>query len=324
MAEKTRKPYSLISDATRNFFRAGRTQEDFTFWDKVHGYIYARWPYHYISIGKGDHPIAKKLAPIFNFFGRLFPKKETSTEPKQHSLTMATGTIADGYHGKAMPLDSAKQLVMVNEPIKVPDLEQVIPYVRARSIVLENPDHILALDCPCRSHVENPCLPMDVCLIVGEPFASFVWEKHADKARWLSQDEAVKILEEEDARGHVHHAFFKDAMLGRFYAICNCCECCCGAMKIHKRGNPMLASSGYLAQVDEELCIGCGTCQEYCQFHALAIGDNETMTVDVDLCMGCGICESKCEELAISLSLAPEKGIPLEIEKLMQAAAVGE
>jgi MinD superfamily P-loop ATPase len=94
-------------------------------------------------------------------------------------------------------------------------------------------------------------------------------------------------------------------------------------MKTHKRGNPMLASSGYLAQVDEENCIGCTTCQEYCQFHALAIGENETMTVDAELCMGCGVCETKCESEAIQLFLAPEKGIPLEIEKLMQAAVVG-
>jgi hypothetical protein len=25
--------------------------------------------------------------------------------------------------------------------------------------------------------------------------------------------------------------YYKDAMLGRFYAICNCCACCCGAMQ---------------------------------------------------------------------------------------------
>ena len=36
-------------------------------------------------------------------------------------------------------------------------------------------------------------------------------------------------------------------MLGRFYAICNCCKCCCGAMQAHLNGVPMLASSGYVA-----------------------------------------------------------------------------
>ncbi len=48
--------------------------------------------------------------------------------------------------------------------------------------------------------------------------------------------------------------YYKDAMLNRFYAICNCCSCCCGAMNAWNNGTPMLASSGYVAVVDEELC----------------------------------------------------------------------
>jgi Pyruvate/2-oxoacid:ferredoxin oxidoreductase delta subunit len=318
MGENSDKRFRLVMRSTREFYRAGRSQADYNLWDKVHGYVYARWPYLYIGIGKGEHPISKKLGPVF----RLFSRKKNTSIPKTHSTSIASGTMADGYHGKAMPIDSAKQLVMVNEPIRVEDLEQVIPYVRARSIVLENPDHIVALECPCRASKEDPCLPLDVCLIVGEPFASFIREHRPERSRWISQDEAVKILEEEDQRGHVHHAFFKDAMLGRFYAICNCCECCCGAIRAHQRGTPMLASSGYLAVVDEEECIGCATCAEYCQFGALAIGPQETTQVDPNLCMGCGICESKCLQNAISLQLAPHKGIPLEIANLFSMASM--
>lgn len=83
----------------------------------------------------------------------------------------------------------------------------------------------------------------------------------------------------------------------------------------------MLASSGYLAVVEEDVCIGCATCEEYCQFGALSIGVAEAMQVDPELCMGCGVCESKCQEQAIRIELAPHKGIPLEIEKLMAEAA---
>ena len=36
----------------------------------------------------------------------------------------------------------------------------------------------------------------------------------------------------------------QDAMLGRFYAICNCCSCCCGAMNAWNNGTPILPSSG--------------------------------------------------------------------------------
>jgi hypothetical protein len=155
------------------------------------------------------------------------------------------GTFADGYHGKVLPLEKARQLVTVREEIHRGDLERVIPYPMARDLILKNPDHIAVIQCPCRAARLNPCTPLDVCLIVGEPFASFVVEHNPQRARWIDAVEAQSILEAEERRGHVHHAFFKDAMLGRFYAICNCCPCCCGAIQSHRNGIPMLAPSGY-------------------------------------------------------------------------------
>jgi hypothetical protein len=38
--------------------------------------------------------------------------------------------------------------------------------------------------------------------------------------------EALDLLRAEHERGHLHSAWFKDVMLNRFYAICNCCKCC--------------------------------------------------------------------------------------------------
>ncbi|MEN8098400.1 MAG: 4Fe-4S binding protein, partial [Chloroflexota bacterium] len=119
---------------------------------------------------------------------------------------------------------------------------------------------------------------------------------------------------------HAHHAFFKDAMLERFYAICNCCDCCCGAINAHRNGTPMLASSGYISQVDENLCTGCANCADYCQFGALEMGAS-TMKVDYDECMGCGICVDKCEQGAMALAADETKGIPLEVHALMDATA---
>eukprot|EP00831_Metopus_contortus_P085548 TRINITY_DN9973_c0_g1_i1.p4 TRINITY_DN9973_c0_g1~~TRINITY_DN9973_c0_g1_i1.p4 ORF type:complete len:138 (-),score=41.06 TRINITY_DN9973_c0_g1_i1:1027-1440(-) len=115
--------------------------------------------------------------------------------------------------------------------------------------------------------------------------------------------------------GHVSHAFFKDVMLGRFYAICNCCSCCCGAMKAHAMGIKMLCSSGYLAQVDEDKCVKCGICVEKCQFKAIGF-NKESAFIREDLCMGCGVCTLSCAKDAISLRLAPEKGKPLLVDDL--------
>jgi Pyruvate/2-oxoacid:ferredoxin oxidoreductase delta subunit len=302
----------FIKPSTRKFYQEWRASPAPTLFNLLHGYVYMRWVYLYLGMGIGTHPLLKKLPFLKPLFSRIFPPHPQRSS--QHSQTQPSHTHADGYHGKVIPLSTAREILSVKEPIRMPDLEQVIPYTLARSILLSDPDHIAVLDCPCRAYQEHPCLPMDVCLIVGEPFAGFITEHEPRRSRRISQEEALRILEEEDRRGHVHHAFFKDAMLGRFYAICNCCNCCCGAIKSHKQGVPMLASSGYLAVVDEDQCLGCGLCLGYCQFGALDFNADQLAEVDGEICMGCGICVSKCSQQAISLRLDIRKGLPLTIQ----------
>jgi ferredoxin len=303
--------WKRFKPSTRSFVEGAAGAGDYSRFNLLHGYVYARWPYLYIGIALGEHPAARLLRPIGWVLARLKPDR----------LVGHPGVgFADTYHGKVVPLEAARQLVTVNEDVRLGDLEQIIPYALARDIVLQNPDHIVALDCPCRVARDNPCLPLDVCLIVGEPFASFVKEHQPGRTRWISQQEAVDILVAEQERGHVSHAFFKDAMLNRFYAICNCCDCCCGAMQAHRNGTPMLASSGYVCRVDADLCIGCETCVSSCQFHALSVPDGVSV-VDAAACMGCGVCVSKCPEGALSLLRDPAKGEPLEIQKLIARAA---
>jgi Pyruvate/2-oxoacid:ferredoxin oxidoreductase delta subunit len=311
MNETQKNSSPLICHSTRKFIQESRANPKHSLGDFIHGYVYGRWTYLYISVAKGYHPLTKILGPLFKFITHLFP------EPKADSRNSIPGsnskiTFADGYHGKVMPLDKASMLITVNEPINMPDLEQVIPYKRARDIILENPDHIVVLKCPCRATQDYPCQPEDVCLVIGEPFAGFIVEHHPDKARWISQQEAAAIMEAEENRGHVHHAFFKDAMLDRFYAICNCCSCCCGAINAHKNGTPMLASSGYVSEVDHDLCAGCGICSDFCQFDAIKTIDG-LANVNFEKCMGCGVCGNKCEQKAITLKRDPAKGEPLDI-----------
>jgi ferredoxin len=309
------KRLNIIRPSTRAFIEEARRTPGYRLFDLLHGYVYLRWPYLYISIGKGEHPLSPQLAKISGVFSRIFLPRLNRNGSNEKP---AGATVADSYHGKVVPLDAAKQLVTVGEEVRLENLEQIIPYGQARDIVLTNPDHIVALECPCRAAKEDSCKPMDVCLIVGEPFASFVNEHHPGRSRWIDSGEAIDILCAEEERGHVHHAFFKDAMLGRFYSICNCCACCCGAMEAQRRGTPMLASSGYISFVDEDLCIGCGDCNDYCQFFALSV-DNGYAVIDQDACMGCGICVSHCDQGAISLSLDPARGEPLEIMNLINS-----
>jgi ferredoxin len=307
----TRKLWpGLPRPSTRAFLQEARRTPGYSLFDWLHGYIYVRWPYLYIGIGTGEHPLARVLEPLRRGLLWLF-----SFWAAGDSKPADRVTFADTYHGKVVPLEAARQLVTVRQEISLTNLEQVIPYTRARDIILHNPDHIVALECPCRAARPNPCRPLDVCLIVGEPFASLVVEHHPQRSRWITSEEAASILQAEHERGHVHHAFFKDAMLGRFYAICNCCACCCGAMQAWRNGIPMLASSGYVSRVDEGLCLGCGVCADICQFGALSLSDGLAV-VDAARCMGCGVCISRCAQGALSLVREPGKGEPLEIHKL--------
>jgi ferredoxin len=150
-------------------------------------------------------------------------------------------------------------------------------------------------------------------MIVGG--GDFVLDHHPNRSRRVSQQEALDLLQAEHDRGHVHTAYFKDVCNDRFYAICNCCSCCCGGLEaMMKHGVPMVASSGYVAQVDETACIACGDCEEACPFGAITV--NGKSTVDWGKCMGCGVCEGRCEMDAVALVLDEKKGVPLDVRQI--------
>jgi len=306
----------LIKQSTRDYWREAKAH-GLSFWERMHGYAYARWPYHYIGLAHDKNKFFSLLmVPFIWLLDRHSPFMEPEDAVPGDS-TQKRPSFADTYHGKAIPLEEATRLVRIGKPVNTEAPEQVIPYTRARQIILENPTRIAVLDCPCRTTAPNPCQPLDVCLLMGDPIVSFILEHHPDRCREIDADEAERILKECRARGNVTHAFFKDVMLGRFYAICNCCSCCCGAIKAHKMGCHMLANSGYLARIDEDKCVSCGQCARYCQFQAIGFR-KETAFIRNDRCMGCGVCTDKCNKDALSLRLAPEKGQPLEVDKLFR------
>lgn len=223
----------------------------------------------------------------------------------------------DTYHGKVITRPDSAKLISLKQPIELTELEHVIPYPLARSIILQDPLPSLAvMECPCRAQKKDACQPRDVCLVMGEPFTSFILEHQPEKTRRITVDEALQIIAEEEQRGHIHTAWFKDAMHNRFYTICNCCSCCCLGMGSMSRGVKRLAHSGYSPSLDKDTCITCGNCASICPFTAVTISA-ELPELDMTKCMGCGLCSSHCPVEAITLGLSPQMGTPLNMENLI-------
>lgn len=280
--------WRFLRPSTRAFMRrAGwRGLLDFS---ALHAYIYGRWTKQYLDL----------------LNNRVFPRLSIAGRKRW----------ADRYHGKVLTHDQARAIVTLHREIPLRDLEQIIPYPMARDLVLAGPPEVAVYSCGCRQTRANPCLPIQVCMVIGQPFVDFILEHHPKTSRRLSQAEAVELLDAEHQRGHLHSAWFKDVMLGRFYAICNCCKCCCGGIEaMRKHGVPMVASSGYVAHIDETACTACGTCEEACPFGAIRM--NGTVALDWDACMGCGVCVSQCPGQAIHLVRDERKGAPLDVRLL--------
>jgi ferredoxin len=281
----------LILPATRRTFRSQGLRRALRL-QTWHLYVYGCWPRVYI--GALIHGLFRFLA--------------VSPVPGRHFLS-------NHYHGKVLTPEHARSLVTVEKPIRLRDLEQVIPYPVARLLLLDTPLDMAVYECPCRLTRAVPCQPTQVCMIMGQPFVDLLLEHHPRTSRRLARDEALELLAAEHRRGHVHVAWFKDACFDRFFAICNCCRCCCGgidAMLHH--GIPMIASSGFVAAVAADRCRGCGACAAVCPFGAVSV--NGQATVDGLRCMGCGVCVDQCRSDAIRLVRDETRGVPLDVQLL--------
>jgi len=60
-----------------------------------------------------------------------------------------------------------------------------------------------------------------------------------------------------------------------------------------------IIASGLVAEVSNELCVGCKVCITLCPYNAISKSDNGEIYVNKLLCKGCGVCGASCPENAI-------------------------
>jgi electron transport complex protein RnfB len=190
---------------------------------------------------------------------------------------------------------------------------QIGNYDEIRKIIEQNSGPIVILECVCRAGTEKqgqPCKQTsrkETCMALGEVARSLA--ESGKLGRPISKEEALDILQKNQDDGLV----LQPSNTQTPEAICSCCGCCCGLLKIQKLiPNPVSHwATNFFASVDPELCTGCGLCEERCQVAAMKMdADKKTAVVDLTRCLGCGLCVETCPEDAIELRNKATEIIP--------------
>ncbi|MDD3082517.1 MAG: 4Fe-4S binding protein [Desulfobacterales bacterium] len=175
----------------------------------------------------------------------------------------------------------------------------VEPYDNMRHFITHTREPLYVANCVCKQGealMGKPCRQTDnyeVCLLIGTTgYAA------RGRAREISKDECLKILDMAEERGMV----LQPGNSRKPACICICCGCCCGVLTTAKK-QPRPArffATNHYARIDAESCTGCGICVKRCQMDAI-VADGKTFRVDRDRCIGCGLCVTRCKPKAARL-----------------------
>jgi electron transport complex protein RnfB len=238
--------------------------------------------------------IDKELALLFESYYKQSFAKVMITQPQYH------------------------RVIPVDESIKV-DME-VRPFESAADLV-NSAQAWGVLDCICRVQKvligEGCAHPLDVCMTLANVPNAF---KDNPVIRALTREEALDTLKRAAQAGLVHSV--SNNQKGIHY-ICNCCTCSCGILRgMAELGIAnVVARSSFVNQVDDLLCNGCETCLGYCQFSALAMGDDAIVQVNTVRCVGCGVCVPQCPSEALGMVLRPDEDLILPPETIKEWGA---
>jgi electron transport complex protein RnfB len=176
----------------------------------------------------------------------------------------------------------------------IPSTSVVLPFEEVSGYI-DKAGCISVGDCACRVAAKRCSNPIEVCLGL-DGFAEFLVERKM--GRFITKEEALKILEETEEVGLVHLTSNTSERIG---FICSCCSCCCVALGVATRVKDAASHpvSNFYASVNVDDCNACGVCEDRCPAKAVTVGD--VAVIDVPLCIGCGLCASACPTEAIDL-----------------------
>jgi len=203
--------------------------------------------------------------------------------------------------------------VFVNETV-LPEVH-VLDYERASSVIATS-KHMAVSLCFCRhkaTRMGDVCnAPIeDICMTFNDVADSLV--RHGF-ARSVDPIEGKDLLEKAIEYSLVQ--FGENSRDGVSF-ICNCCGCCCEALKAARRFSlrQPIHSSNFIPHIDQSLCNGCTRCVDICPMGAMTLVSandphhprSKKARLSEDLCLGCGLCVRACRHGSLSLGQRPER-----------------
>lgn len=233
--------------------------------------------------------------------------------PKDRKTARMLHDYFEGELGKLMgevmkDPETAKQM-MPNPAVRTVTVEkelpagkEIYPFEKVTELV-NREDSFAVAHCYCRHHaylIDQPCkvegAPDYSCLWFGK-VADYIVDRKFGKR--ISKEECLDIVKATEEAGLIHNA---GNALDQTVAMCNCCGCCCGFIKMLKKypHSTIIADSNFQVTIDTESCTGCGDCVDRCQVGALDLSDG-VVQAKKDRCVGCGNCVTACPTESLSM-----------------------
>ena len=109
---------------------------------------------------------------------------------------------------------------------------------------------------------------------------------------------------------------------GHFMSMCFCCSCCCVNVKAYKYASVgsklqhvLHRMEGVAVEVDPVKCNGCELCIPECNWNSMEMIADKAV-INQDSCLGCGRCEEACDYDAITITIDDDSRVHQLIRKL--------
>jgi electron transport complex protein RnfB len=242
--------------------------------------------------GRGEYRLAPFIVGIY----------ESQLPRMDHELAhLVEEYLHQGGAEIMRPRPSIHRVIPSQSAIKS---EWILPYDKLRELLISC-NTFRVNNCICRiqqdlEETRRCTFPLNVELI----FYTGAESSDSPVTPFITKEEALAILDKTEKIGLVHTV--RNVAQGIYY-VCNCCGCCCGILRgINEFGiENSVAAANYYSVIDPEQCVGCGTCIERCQMHAIT-SENDLSVVNCTKCIGCGLCVTGCEAKVARLALKPE------------------